>query len=360
MYWGYATMYTVAFYACLESALGHDFGLSEIGGFSKCGDFCVHTAGPTGRTFNFADAHGRVHGQPTMFWLARRFGRPDWAAWQREHCGRGGVMDLLWYIGDDEMAPAAEPACDALFSDTSVAVMRSDWGPDAVFVGFKGGDNRANHGHLDLGSFVLDAGGVRWAADLGSERYSLPAYFGAKRWDYFRCRTEGHNVFTFGAANQDPEACAEITAFGSSSGFAHAVCDLSDAYARQARTARRGVALIDRSTVLVQDEISAPETSPAVEWSFVTEAEVEVDGPKAVLSQDGCTLTVRALSPAGAAFQVRSATPPEPADPNEGTCRVVLRADVPADGLTIAVSFAHGDGDAPALVPLDKWQDGLE
>ena len=52
---------------------------------------------------------------------------------------------------------------DAIFRGVEVATLRSEWeSRDAVFVGFKAGDNKANHSHLDLGTFVLDALGKRW------------------------------------------------------------------------------------------------------------------------------------------------------------------------------------------------------
>ncbi|MGH7945950.1 MAG: hypothetical protein ACREH8_23950 [Opitutaceae bacterium] len=44
-------------------------------------------------------------------------------------------------------------------------------------VGFKAGRNTVNHAHLDLGTFTFDAGGVRWAGDLGRDDYNLPGYW---------------------------------------------------------------------------------------------------------------------------------------------------------------------------------------
>ena len=74
-------------------------------------------------------------------------------------------------------------------------MMRSAWDdPNAVSVDFKAGDNKANHSHLDLGSFIVDALGVRWACDLGADDYNMPGYFGGKRWTYYRLRAEGHNT----------------------------------------------------------------------------------------------------------------------------------------------------------------------
>ena len=92
---------------------------------------------------------------------------------------------------------------DAVFRGTDTAFFRSAWDdPGAVYVGFRGGDNKANHSHLDLGNFVLDALGERWALDLGPDNYNLPGYFGKQRWTYYRLRTESHNTLTLDGANQ--------------------------------------------------------------------------------------------------------------------------------------------------------------
>ncbi|MBK9492384.1 MAG: heparinase II/III family protein [Haliscomenobacter sp.] len=49
--------------------------------------------------------------------------------------------------------------------------------PKALWLGIKGGINGSEHSHLDLGNFELEAGGVRWAKDLGSDDYNLPGYW---------------------------------------------------------------------------------------------------------------------------------------------------------------------------------------
>ena len=72
-YWDYATSYNVVFLAALESALGTDFGLSQMPSFSQTGLFPIYASGPTGRSFDYADAHASVIRAPQMFWLSRRF-----------------------------------------------------------------------------------------------------------------------------------------------------------------------------------------------------------------------------------------------------------------------------------------------
>lgn len=72
--------------------------------------------------------------------------------------------------------------------------------PNATFVGVKAANCSWNHGDLDAGQFVFSAGGQRWAADLGSDNYGLPGYFGPldKRFSYYRKSSFGHNVLSFG------------------------------------------------------------------------------------------------------------------------------------------------------------------
>ena len=176
--------------------------------------------------------------------------------------------------------------------------MRSDWDdPQALFVGFKAGDNKANHSHLDLGSFVFDAAGARWAMDLGADDYNLPGYFGRQRWEYYRLRTEGHNTLVLNpgqAPDQDPAAVARIVRFKSTPERPYAIADLTPAYAKNARRVWRGLALLDRDKLLVQDEVQAEK--PVELWWFMhTQAgiSVEQDGHAAHLHSGSAELEVR-------------------------------------------------------------------
>ena len=60
-YWNYATSYNVVFLAGLQTALGTDFGLSQIGAFKETGLFPIFLTGPLGRTFNYADGGDSRH-----------------------------------------------------------------------------------------------------------------------------------------------------------------------------------------------------------------------------------------------------------------------------------------------------------
>jgi hypothetical protein len=370
-YWRYATQYTVLFLAALETALGTDFGLGQIPGFADAGLFPLYIAGPLNRTFNYADGGDGPVRAPELFWLARRFHRPEYAHYQVQRAF-GLPLDLLWF--DPATRPAATRAAAALprdkyFRGAEVVTLRTAWEDrQALFVGFKAGDNRANHSHLDLGTFVLDALGERWVVDLGADDYNLPAYFGNQRWTYYRLRAEGHNTLVLNPAagpDQDPRAAGQIVKFESGPGRAVAVADLSAAYAPHARSVRRGLALLDGRQVLVQDEVRA--AAPAEFWWFLhTPAEITLgdNGRTATLRLGQRRLWAEVLEPAAARFTVRDARPlpsspqPEKQNPNAGIRKLAVHMPGISD-LRLAVRLVPlrkaAPPPAPALQPLAEW-----
>jgi hypothetical protein len=76
--------------------------------------------------------------------------------------------------------------------------------------------------------------------------------------------------------------------------------------------------------VLIQDEV---ETSRAVEvvWTMHTQAAVEVQGDRALLTQGGAVLEARLLAPAGATFAVEDVDIPPPQQPASDVRRLLVR-----------------------------------
>jgi hypothetical protein len=357
-YWNYATHYNVFYLAALRSALGTDFGLTDMAGFADTGNFRIHSVGPLGLTFNYADAGAGAGTAPQMLWLARAFGRPDFARHERRLArARPDIFHLLWAGQPAADAPREEAPRDVLFRGVHVAFFRAAWDDDgAVYVGFKGGDNRANHSHLDLGTFVMDALGQRWALDLGPDDYNLPGYFGKQRWDYYRLRTEAHNTLTVDGENQNPNGVAPVIAYLSTPGRAFAVADLTGGYAPKARSVRRGIALLGRRQVLVQDELDAPRPVGVV-WNFHTRAAIETHGDGATLTQGGAGLEARLLAPPGARFELVSDNAPPPQGQQPDVQDLVVRLPKTTGPVRIAVLLAPAEEGlpVPALEPLEKW-----
>src|SRR4030042_85485 len=220
-YWGYATQYNIYILSGLESALGTDFGLSKIDGFSKTVLFPMYLTGPFNRSFNYADGSDGATGGSQLYWLAARYNEPLAARYQLQLTRSGSPLDLLWYSKDLINKQAELPPVAAYYRASEVATMRGAWNDrNTWFVGFKAGDNKANHSNLDLGSFVLDAYGKRFIMDLGADNYNAPGYFstGANgpRWNYYRMRAEGHNTLVINPgtkADQDPLVFTKIVKF---------------------------------------------------------------------------------------------------------------------------------------------------
>jgi len=359
-YWRYATEYNVYLLAALETALGTDFGFCQASGFAQTGDFPICFVGPTGKTFNFADAHESWNGAPQFFWLAERFRQPAYAAAQLPFAdSRTSALDLLWgasWLGPDRAGAAAALPLDRHFRGVSVVALRGAWDdPQSWFVACKGGDNRVNHGHLDLGTFVLDALGQRWAVDLGPDNYNLPGYFGSQRWHYFRNNTQSHNTAVIDGENQSPTARAEVVRFRSEDDWAGAVVDLSAAW-RQVTRAWRGVALLQRRRVLIQDEILAQQPV-AVTWQMLTDAEINIDGQAVMLDKGGQRIVARLLAPEDGRWEVEAVQVPPPQAPASHVRKLTITTPQSASQVRFAVVFDAAAEllPVPELVPLEKW-----
>jgi hypothetical protein len=319
-YWAYTSQYNVLLIASLQSALGSDFGLLSIPGFSKAGLFPIYETGPSGTIFNFADAQpeARPERAPQMFWLARAFHQPAFAAFELGHVAPANISiwDLL-YVGTEPLPSgqqmlAALPLAMVFHGVQDLGVARSSWeDPAAAWLASKGGDNSAGHSHLDLGSFVYEVLGERWAVDPGRDDYSLPGYFGKERFRYFRTSTRGHNTLVVDNQNQPLDAKAKITAARpQGDGDYFFVVDLSQAY--NIGRVQRKFELSRGHSLKITDDIEGT-SAHDIQWNLLTRANVDAKGQVAILSQNGRTLSVRILAPANGQFQVLpgAGSPPE-------------------------------------------------
>jgi hypothetical protein len=338
-YWGYAMRYNVLAIACLDSALGKDFGLSKMPGFDKAGDFYLQLRGTSGKSFNYADAGAGTVRSPTLFWLAKRFDKPALAAYQAEHA-TGDETDLIWYEpkllqGDVQPMPLA-----ASFGKVEVAAARSSWtNPDALYVGVKAGRNGISHAHLDLGSFIFDALGTRWVFETGADDYNLPGFFGGKRYEYYRVRAEGQNTLVINPAtrqpDQDAKAFCEITRCQTNGNTTEIETNLTPAYAKH------GAKQVIRTFDLTPDRLTVTDKitldTPGEAWWFchvLGKVAVAEDGRSATLTQGDKTVRVTLTSPAGAKLALMLAQPlpssPQPAGQNPNNGAKLLN---PAPGL---------------------------
>lgn len=347
-YWDYATQYTAYGIATLDTALGTDFGISNTEGLSQAASAPIYMTGPTGLSFNYADngENSRRRQLPWMFWLAQKYGHKKAAADEHKITKKYGAKTehLIWYntpVTDQQ----PNPTLDKYFhGDVEVATFRSEWNnPDALFVAVKAGFNQVNHGHLDLGTFVLDALGHRWALDLGSDDYNLDGYWdrkeGGKRWQYYRLNSLSHNIPLINNQNQLANGTAKIVKFRSNPDNALAVIDMTSAYKDTASKVRRTIKMIDnRKSVIVEDEFTL--TKPcSITWAMTTKAAIKTQGNIATLTIKDKTLIATIITPAGATFTAESAEQQKPQRQNKGTRRLTVNLPDQSERATITVKL---------------------
>jgi hypothetical protein len=146
-----------------------------------------------------------------------------------------------------------------------------------------------------------------------------------------------------------------------------AIADLTPAYSKNASHVSRGIALLGRDKVLVQDEIKAD--APVELWWFMhtpASIEIESDGRAANLHQAGTQLRAEILSPAGATFQAMDAQPlpssphPEQQAKNSGVRKLAIHLTGISDArLSVLLVPQPTGGNKPGPVPklsaLAEW-----
>ena len=354
-YWDYGTSYSVLTAAALRGAFAGDGGILGAPGFLRSAAFYAHAIGPSGKSFNFADA-GEGAGFPcALVYLARELNQPALLACLRQSIrARQGLSDrfaplaALWWP-----APGPGQASANAFSGQGaqpVAIWRTAWDdPNALWLAVKAGGAAHNHGHMDAGSFVLECDGVRWAKDLGMQDYNSLESRGvdlwnmkqnSARWQVFRLSAQAHNTLTLDGQPHNASGMATLHMDAADA----ALIDLSAAFLPgQLRSATRRVQFGARS-VAIEDGMQGARPGAWVRWAMSTEAEVVLDGNAALLRHKGKRLVVD-LDGAGMQWFVEEIAAPRSAvdAPNPGTRQLVATGRIGPDGnWRMAVRMAPG------------------
>jgi hypothetical protein len=252
-----------------------------------------------------------------------------------------------------------------------VALMRTSWtDSDAIFVGFKCGSPSVNHGHMDAGSFVMEASGVRWAMDLGMQDYNSLETAGvdlwnmaqnSQRWEVYRYNNFVHNTLTVDDQLQKVNGYSSITGSSEKPEMMCAVADISSLYSENLKRARRGIAIVEKKYVMVRDEIETLSRKASVRWNMLTSADVVIVGNDAAeLTKNGKKLIVKIKSPAGAVLKTRSTIPPHSYDaPNPGTTllgfEIIIPADTKADLVVLLLPEGAVENGETSVKKLTEW-----
>ncbi|MDA3798328.1 MAG: heparinase II/III family protein [Kiritimatiellae bacterium] len=381
MYWGYGTTYNIMLIDSLESALGTDFGLSDQKGFDKTALYQFQMHGPDGNVFNYYDSANTRYLGPPMLWLTNRFDLTflkDYVrldsiklfqqiAKSKQPCrSRYLSWSLLWEKDCEQKTIDCPPVLDYFGNGKNpVAGFRSEFdNPDEAWLIVKGGNNKNSHNHMDAGTFVFVSQGVRWVSELGREVYeNLEAnktndlWKESERYNFLRLSPFGHSTININHSLQPFDSIqSPIIKFFSSKDRAHAVVDTSGIWKKHAKTVKRGVALLNRESALIQDEIAG--CNGIVTWQMISEANIKLDGHKAILTKNNKTFIAQIIEPKNAVFQKMSLQPRFPEEnKNEGFEKIVIELDTNGDCTIIVHIFPESAGVSPTIEPLANWED---
>jgi hypothetical protein len=363
-YWGYGTTFHVMFLSTMEKAFGNYYDVPTAEGFLKTSGYLENMTGPTGLAFNYSDGGSGANTNVAMFWFASRLNDPS-VLWSEKYFLLNKSLSsdrllpsiLIWSAGMtvDEITPPAKKVWVGQ-GDNPVALMRTSWtDKNAVFAGFKAGSPYVNHGHMDVGSFIMDAKGERWAMDFGAQDYNSLESAGvdlwnrsqnSERWQVFRYNNHAHNTLTINDQLQSVSGNAVIKSWSDQPGMMNAISDISAVYGGQLKKAVRGVAIVDNQYVMVRDEIETHGSETVIRWNLLTPATVTITGSNtAELTKNGKKLVLKVVEPSGITMKTWSTESPNSYDAaNPGTIFTGFEVKIPAGSTASLVVLLLPDG----------------
>ncbi len=311
VYWGYGTQFQVLMLTVLEGVFGTDHGISSAPGFLRTGDFITSIRGPKNMHFNYADCRLKASYAYPLYYFAYKNNDPSMLYTEMRlldqksyaNSGHKGYMILALKYAMKMNLDSLEESDKRFYSaqgNVPLMICRSGWSDDDHFLGVKGGKGSELHGHMDAGTFVYYADGVRWAMDIRSENYdnlrpTLQAMGGklfdmsqnSLRWRLFRMNCRQHNTLTVNDRNHNVDQKVEMTATENTPERMSATFDLTPVFDGDLEKAERTVALCDNNYAEIKDELKAPADRPAhIRWTMVTAAVPEVTPDGIVLTSD--------------------------------------------------------------------------
>lgn len=318
-YWGYGTALNAIFIDVLEHCLSSSevASIKAVEGFMQTGQYYSQLITNTLNTFAFSDNSTDLllpeqvifwfYGQtkdPTLLYrqaqLVDKFtnpaadyknGKPYSTRLVTGSYARHLPLMVLWGAGTGDMPvadmdQAVRPSSLFYIADgqNPICVMRSGWETEDIWLGYKVGNPSCPHGHMDVGCFLFEYGGARFAVDLGSDGYSKVAAAGlggsmfnmeenSIRWNrLLRYNNFSHNTLTINGQFQNLERKSVFVDYSSDDGLMYATGDLTPSYEGQVEVLKRAVGLVDGKFIVVEDYMKTSDSDTEVVWNMTTKA----------------------------------------------------------------------------------------
>lgn len=318
-YWDYGTSFNVMFLSAIEKIFGTDYGLSELPGFLKTGEYILHMVTPNLKNFAYSDNGINAFFTPTMFWFYSktkdasilynqiRLYKKD--GQKRIQKNRLAPAMLIW--GASASLVNLQKPKQLLWKaqgDNPVCLMRSSWNDSsAIYLGMKMGSPSVNHGHMDIGSFVFEADDIFWGIDMGGEEYNRLETRGvdlwntrqsSQRWDVYRYNNLLHNTLSFNNKYQEVKGKTKIDEYSDQENHKFVISDLTPVYKNQVRSVKRAVSLVNKEFAVVEDLIETTKNFTMMTWTMVTPASAKILSENVMLlEKDGKKLYIKVEGP---------------------------------------------------------------
>ncbi|WP_307074683.1 heparinase II/III domain-containing protein [Arthrobacter pascens] len=310
-YWTYQSRAIAVLYSTLPNV--YAVPPVSMPSLAKVSEYALNSTGPDGRPTPFADALPTELSPLMPAWDAYVRNDAGVSAWVAEKLKQKPDAYLMWWTPKPGTVPTKK---SVLYPKTGFAALHLS-GSTATL---KGGNNSANHAHLDLGTASIYRKGVQWSVDPGAPTSAPPGYYSdSMRWTFWKPSTSAHSTLMVKGVNQPMTAVAPVTSASASA----ASVDLRQAFPG-ASTATRSVSHGTTSTVL-KDEVRMTERKDLV-WQWVTDASVSLGTDRAVLRRNGQMLVLRfAGIPTGSSITAEVAPEKGP----EGQALTIVKLSMP-------------------------------
>ena len=331
-YWDYGGTYEICMIGSLEHIFGHSAGLMEVEGLLESGKLATYCHGTAESQYAYSDGGGNTD-RPLVasWWFAARNNDPDMMFVERKYVdkwykdtpmtGNNGdlryrmLAPMIAMVRDYDIdATTLTPPSDKVFQcggKAPLVIVRNGWKFDSTdtYLGIKGGLMNTGHAHMDVGSFIFEAEGERWADDMMRPAYddwfdalyaaggnSGSSHQTAMRWDTFHISNLCHSTivsYTNDGSVPDKLHSTDYYADGfatidqviESAGRQGAVVNMTDPMKGQLKRAKRTIELVDNTDLVVTDEITALDNLDCVlEWRMLSIASSSLSEDKIVLT----------------------------------------------------------------------------
>ena len=325
-YWEYGTWYEVMLIESLRTALGTSCDLDKFPGFMESATFMNFMMTPTGATYNFSDCGNPLNMvNPLLYWFALETGDMSLVWQDREKIvgeerfrgiGRHTPIAMLFAsrCNTKDIKPI-QKKCWYGQGEQPVFLYRSGFASkEDSYLGVKGGSAMNSHAHMDGGSFIYEWGGVRWAAELGSQDYHSLESKGigiwkkgqnSQRWQVYRLGNYSHNTLTINEQLHQYKGRVPMTKVIDKKKIHGAEFDLSSLFIDMSSVFRT-IYIDNNDKVTCIDKLVNQNINCNVRWNMCTFAKAEIiDDHTISLKQNGKEVILRVVAPKNAKAYIK-------------------------------------------------------